>query len=270
MKCFEGCLILSDMDGTLLDENCRISKENRTAIAYFMENGGLFTVATGRSKAGMEHFFPELVINAPAILYNGSVVRDFARGEDIWSANVGENGYILAKRLAEALPELGIEAYSGHTPYVAKANRLTELHFASVKMNWNPCPPEMIPQPWLSLVVNGNPEELQETDTLIREEFPGLFFTQYSSHTMLEIMRHDANKGFGSLHLQSLLGVDPRKVFAVGDGLNDVQLLESAYHSCAPENACPEILRIARHVLPHHKDHAIASLIDAIGKGELE
>ena len=68
MKIFEGKMILTDLDGTYLYDDHHISRENREAAAYFMENGGLFTVATGRSKAGMEHFFPELSINAPVSL----------------------------------------------------------------------------------------------------------------------------------------------------------------------------------------------------------
>ena len=74
MKQFEGTLILTDLDGTLLDGQNRISPENQAAIRHYMENGGRFTVATGRSLKGMEHFFPALAVNAPAILYNGSAV----------------------------------------------------------------------------------------------------------------------------------------------------------------------------------------------------
>ena len=68
MKIFEGTMILTDLDGTYLADDHHISAENRAAAEWFMENGGRFSIATGRSKAGMEHFFPELRINAPAIL----------------------------------------------------------------------------------------------------------------------------------------------------------------------------------------------------------
>ena len=99
MKLFEGKLILTDLDGTYLFDDHHISAENRAAVRYFMDNGGLFTVATGRSKAGMEHFFPELEINAPAILYNGSVIYDFARKADVLDTCVGQDGFALCEAL---------------------------------------------------------------------------------------------------------------------------------------------------------------------------
>ena len=66
MKQFEHTLILTDLDGTLLNGRGEISPEDQAAIRYYMENGGRFTVATGRSLKGREHFFPALAVNAPA------------------------------------------------------------------------------------------------------------------------------------------------------------------------------------------------------------
>ena len=45
---FDGKLLVSDMDATLLDREHRISKANREAIEYFISEGGCFTVASGR------------------------------------------------------------------------------------------------------------------------------------------------------------------------------------------------------------------------------
>lgn len=269
MKIFEGTMILTDLDGTYLADDHHISAENRAAAEWFMENGGRFSIATGRSKAGMEHFFPELRINAPAILYNGSVIYDFEKQADVLDLCVGENGFRLCRALEERFPEAGIEVYAGHRPYVAQDSAHTRRHFANVKMPWNPCPAADIPQPWLSLVVTGEGTVLSAVSAFIQLRFPGQFFVQYSSAHMLEIMRHDANKGAAAKHLWELLGIAPERVYVAGDGPNDVQLLRCARHSCAPADACPEILSIARHILPEHRQHAIAALIRGIEKGSL-
>ncbi len=269
MNRFQGMLILTDLDGTYLADDHHISPENKAAARYFMERGGLFTVATGRSKAGMEHFFPELCINAPAILYNGSVIYDFARQADVLDTCVEQEGYRLCKALETHFPQTGIEVYAHHTPYVAQDSFYTRRHFQNVKMPWNPCPAEDIPQPWLSLVITGEREVLERVVSFIHSRFPDRFFLQFSSDHMLEVMHPDANKGVAARHLWERLNIRPEKVYVAGDGPNDVQLLKSAFHSCAPADACPEILSIARHILPNYRDHAIAHLIRAIEEDTL-
>lgn len=269
MKLFEGKLILSDLDGTYLYDDHHISEENRAAVRYFMDNGGLFTVATGRSKAGMEHFFPELEINAPAILYNGSVIYDFTRKADVLDTCVEQDGFDLCKTLEATFSDIGIEVYANHIPYVAQDNFWTRRHFQNVKMPWNPCPAEGIPQPWLSLVLTGEEDRLPAVADFIQRQFPGQFFIQYSSPHMLEVMHPQANKGEAARRLCHQLGIRPENLYVAGDGPNDVQLLKSAFHSCAPADACPEILSIARHILPEYKNHAIAYLISQMEKGTL-
>lgn len=269
MKLFEGKLILTDLDGTYLFDDHHISKENRAAVRYFMDNGGLFTVATGRSKAGMEHFFPELEINAPAIIYNGSVIYDFVRKADVLDTCVGQTGFDLYKALEKHFPDAGIEVYANHTPFVAQDSFWTRRHFQNVKMQWNPRPAEDIPQPWLSLVLTGEAERLPLMAAFIEARFAGQFFLQYSSPHMLEVMHPQANKGVAACHLRELLNIRPENVYVAGDGPNDVQLLQSAFHSCAPADACRDVLTIARHILPEYKNHAIAHLISEMEKGTL-
>ena len=45
---FDGIILLSDMDGTLLDDQKQISEENQRAIDRFEREGGCFCIATGR------------------------------------------------------------------------------------------------------------------------------------------------------------------------------------------------------------------------------
>ena len=49
MKIFEGCLLVSDLDGSFFGSGTSLPQRNLDAVRYFMDNGGLFTIATGRS-----------------------------------------------------------------------------------------------------------------------------------------------------------------------------------------------------------------------------
>ena len=197
------------------------------------------------------------------------MIYDFVRKADVLDTCVGQAGFDLYKALEKHFPDAGIEVYANHTPFVAQDSFWTRRHFQNVKMQWNPRPAEDIPQPWLSLVVTGETPVLEQVAAFIAQQFPGVFFVQFSSPHMLEIMHPQANKGVAAKHLWEHLNIRPENVYAAGDGTNDVQLLQSAFHSCAPADACPEILSIARHILPEFKNHAIAHLIFQMEKGIL-
>lgn len=44
---FEGVLLASDFDDTLVGSDCEVSRGNREALEYFVREGGRFTVSTG-------------------------------------------------------------------------------------------------------------------------------------------------------------------------------------------------------------------------------
>ena len=74
---FSGWLLFSDLDETLLNHQKEISAENRKALDYFTQEGGMFSIATGRSEVISRKFTQILPINHPAIIYNGCGIYDF-------------------------------------------------------------------------------------------------------------------------------------------------------------------------------------------------
>jgi HAD superfamily hydrolase (TIGR01484 family) len=75
---FDGYLLVSDLDGTLLNRASRVPASNARAISYFVKNGGKFSIATGRTELTCLPLVKKLPINAPLILYNGSLIYDLA------------------------------------------------------------------------------------------------------------------------------------------------------------------------------------------------
>jgi len=258
---FDGILILTDLDGTLLDSQAQVSEENQQAIVYFTENGGRFSIATGRSKAGMEHFIPQLHMNAPAVIYNGAAVYDFAAQQAVQCWHVGEPGYRLAKSVHDTFADVGIEVYQLHQPYIGRMNAITQRHFSYVKMPVLERELEEIPQPWLNLLFTRDASCIAEVEQFIEEQFPGQFFFQYSSDRFLEVLSPLTNKGVASLRLAEAVGVAPENLYTVGDGKNDIQLLTCTRNGFAPANACQQVLDLGLTVLPDNDHHCIRALI---------
>ena len=76
---FEGILIASDFDRTLTDPLGRVPERNLEALRMFMEEGGRFSVASGRSVPMFRSKKPLFESNAPSILFNGAACYDFDR-----------------------------------------------------------------------------------------------------------------------------------------------------------------------------------------------
>lgn len=64
---FTGYLICTDCDGTLTYEPGKVSEENAQAIRYFQQEGGVFTLATGRFPDHAELFQDKIQMNAPMV-----------------------------------------------------------------------------------------------------------------------------------------------------------------------------------------------------------
>ena len=264
MNKFDGYLILSDMDGTLLGDDREISQQNREAVAYFTKNGGRFAVATGRSKAGMEYFVRDVAINAPCVICNGAVVYDFQKGVVVHAEAVGQDGYELAVDLAQRFPEVGIEVSVIDGEYVARGSAITRRHFEYVKIPYRPMAPEEIAQPWIKLNLTMDPDKIGAMTAYISRAYAGRFHAQHSADYFYEILKPGATKGAGARFVCRHLGIDPDKMYAVGDGQNDVELLQSTRNCYAPENAHPDILKLNPSILPGNNDHTIAALIEKL------
>ena len=266
MADFSGLFILTDLDGTLLGPDTLVSDENRAAARYFMENGGLFSFATGRSRPGAAHF-ADIPVNAPAVLNNGSYGFDFAANRDsyVWDVDKADSLALMAA-VSAAFPTCGIEIIRDDGPWIVRHNAAVERHMRYIKVGTRRVTPEDVTGRWISLGVLDEPERMADLTAWAKAHFGGQFFIQQSMAHFLEIQRPGAHKGNGALELCRQLGIDPENLYAVGDGLNDVELLEVTQNRFAPANACEAVLALSPTLLPGHDAHILPALIEIIEK----
>ena len=72
-------LHISDLDGTLLDNEGKLSDENKRRINNLIEKGLLFTIATARTFATVVPILDGVKINCPVILMNGVMIYDLIK-----------------------------------------------------------------------------------------------------------------------------------------------------------------------------------------------
>lgn len=72
--------LFSDLDGTLLDRNRQVSRENREALAHFIAGGGLFGISTGRAPMNALELLPGVPINTWSVVLNGAEAYRYQTG----------------------------------------------------------------------------------------------------------------------------------------------------------------------------------------------
>ncbi len=262
MKKFEKVLILTDMDGTLLNKEVKIAPVDGEAIDYFIENGGLFAVATGRAKRSVQNFLPALHTSAPSIVHNGSQIVDLRNDELIRVVNLGEVGRAFVEQLINEYPQIGIEVCLPDRQYVAHTNDQVERHLRRVGLVYEAMDHREIGFPWLKLNLLADPQEFPPVLELIRTQYADHLFGQMSVPHLCDVGAVGASKGDSAIWLRDWLGVRPEDFYTVGDGANDLELLlASGENSYAPQNAVELILQNASHILPDNSSGAIAALI---------
>ncbi len=109
MGIFSDILLTVDYDRTLTAPDSTIPLRNLEAIRYFMENGGAFTVNTGRSVPMTKVFRDIVPVNAPLLLYNGSAAYDPAAGTVSFCHAIDLDLWDTIRHCQRLFPDLTVE-----------------------------------------------------------------------------------------------------------------------------------------------------------------
>ncbi|MFI3253475.1 MAG: HAD-IIB family hydrolase [Eubacteriales bacterium] len=110
---YDNIILLSDLDGTLLNEKREVSQENIEAIQYFIDNGGRFGIATGRDIENVLVKFAAVPLNFHCIFSNGSVLYDQEKREVLAEMALNQDKIIpFLERCHKEHPEIGIQIHS--------------------------------------------------------------------------------------------------------------------------------------------------------------
>jgi HAD superfamily hydrolase (TIGR01484 family) len=119
---FNGILICTDLDGTLLKNDGTISTENLNAIEYFKQEGGIFTFITGRMPFFVSHIHNAINPNAPFGCINGGGLYDYNEKKYIWTAPMAEGVNVLIEHIDKEFPNVGIQVNTFEHTYFCKEN----------------------------------------------------------------------------------------------------------------------------------------------------
>lgn len=265
MKKYDGYLICTDMDGTLLNEKHVISEENKEAILHFMEEGGLFAVATGRTPRAITPIFNEFLPNAPIITHNGAAVYDIKSDKYLFVEPLDEEAFEVLEYVEKNFDTTGFEVYDHSDIYFYKVNETVRWHAHVENLDITLRDYRKIPMPWTKAMFVQTEEQTNKLrDHLMTTQYWHKYSFIRSSTVFLEILSQKATKGNA---LAKMKGILPKKIhttIAIGDNENDISLLKVADVSFAVENAIDELKAVAKNITVRHTEHAVMRVIQSI------
>ncbi len=260
---FDGYLFVSDMDATLLSDDHTVSAENKSAIEYFIENGGLFTVASGRMVDAVRAYLGSIPINAPAVLHNGAKLYDFRNEKTLYEKTIEEERKEAVRRVHDDMPHIGIEIHAGEHVYVYRSCMETaRFEKTDYKVEYS-VPDTLWHIPWTKTLFIAEREIIDVIEPILREKYK-IGNIMRSGDRYLDMMANGVSKGTGVKRLAQLCGISADKIIAVGDNMNDIDMLRAAGISWAVANAEPDVKSAADKLAPDNNSNAIAYIIDNI------
>ncbi len=267
---FDGILICTDLDGTLLRKDKSVSKENIDAIEYFKKEGGYFTFITGRMPYTSAKIYEMVKPNAPIGCINGGGVYDFEKDEYLWMEELPDDAIELVRYIEKEIPDIGVQVNTAGTIYFTKDNpamvRFRELTGAP----YITCKYDEIKEPVAKMIfAHLEDEKVLKVAELLDSHPKGKMFDFIrSERTLYEILPKGISKAIALSKLAEILNVD--KTVAVGDYNNDVTMIKAANVGVAVSNACQEAKAVADVITVNHEEHAIAKIIQDIDSGKIK
>lgn len=257
-------LFVSDLDGTLLGPDSRISDESARIITDLSRRGALITVATARTPATVEPLLRDTLTTIPAIVITGAAMWDRARRRYIDPLTLSDD---TAMRLVQRFVSHGINPFvytlrdNGymevlHEPRLTAAEERFYIERRSLELKkfiFRPSPFSLVESgnsTILLLGIGATPDirsladEFKSDSGLSISAYPDLFNPEVS---YIEVFHTGISKAAAVLRLKAMLGAEHVTVY--GDHLNDLPMFAVADESVAVSNALPEVLAAATRVI---------------------
>lgn len=287
-------LIVTDMDGTLLNEKMQISDRASEAIYRAQQAGLDFAVATGRTADSGYSMIKEKGLACAFIELNGA--RMFNANEELqFTRGIQQND---AKTIIDIMGNYGIhnQFYTDNAIYTTNSTEEYIESYAKVfkSINQNLSDDKLMEMmaeylsenniqtidsyDFLYLDSNHNllkaifnavddPSILKVIQKDIESNSENLIVTSASTHN-IEINHKKANKGQAVSEYAAMRGYKPSEVITIGDNINDFTMLEWAEHSYAVANAHNNVKKIATYQAPSHEEDAVAQIIERVLDGK--
>ena len=243
---FSDVLLTVDFDRTMTGPDSKIPQRNLDAVAFFMANGGTFTVNTGRSMASFRKHLGKVPVNAPILMYNGSarwengVLSDLKILDlDLWET---------VQTVREEFPGMNLEIQGVDYHYLIDPDPAYLGFYQALKWAHRVVEPGEDLGPFLKFAIAGSPKSKSVATLFDISEAEDAAFDAAQDRLLqiwgdkvevyraapriIDVHAKGVSKIAAARQLQQELG--KKILVCAGDAENDIPMLEGADYAFCP------------------------------------
>lgn len=249
-------MIVTDLDGTLLNENSKVSYETREYLKKLKNMGYIIVIATGRIYASALKATDGAEFANYLITDTGSCIYDMSNSKPIYKNNID-------KKIVEKL----LDYYNDNFRYIFICDKnyiykysddIENSNIVKTTKDKNVILNSVTSISHISISMKNNDEVMKLYHKLlddIKELDFDIMQDSFSDRKWIEISAKNVSKYNAISSLATLLHIDNSEIMAFGDGLNDIDMLEKCGQGIAMKNALIEVKRIANNVTSDDNNH---------------
>lgn len=259
-------MIVSDLDGTLLDAEHKVDAFTAATFQALAAQGVHITIATGRHFLDVKGIRESLGVAAHLITSNGARVHDPDNNE-IFAENLEP---VLARALMQAEFSVGtlLSAYVDEGWLVEREcpelvgvyYKDSDFTYQVVKLNAH------AGEGIAKILYIADHATLTAIEAKIIARFGDEVYITFSADDCLEVMAPTVSKGHALTEVLGRLRIDAEHCYAFGDGQNDIQMLSVAGNPFVMSNASPKLKAAHPHapVIGSNNQHGVAEQLRTI------
>ncbi|WP_290033185.1 Cof-type HAD-IIB family hydrolase [Ligilactobacillus cholophilus] len=260
-------LIATDIDGTLVNDERKITSFTRKVLKQARAKGVYVVLCTGRPVSGIQNYIEQLELNTTddfAITFNGAQIQNIGTNEVIARNEISIPDCI---ELANLSHQLGIKAQivtadsdlyvfdQDISRYSVKDAFYTnmELHYREISQ---------LSVKATKFMWADEPNKISKTIKQIPQEIKSKYYIVRSEPFFLEFTSPQATKGHAVIELAQKLGIKQNEIMTVGDENNDLTMLEAVKHSVAMGNGNEKVKQVASYITDDNNHDGLGKAVE--------
>ena len=247
-------VLVLDLDDTLLRSDSTISERTLDALKRWRATGNAIIIATGRPTRSIANVLPDDLHSVPWITYNGAYI--YLDGQQIYEMLIPPAAtHAIITLVNELLPECAVGLEINDTLFLNRSiirttpynivDLVTVAHQPAAKILF-------FHQEFAALeaILSGLPVE---TRAMLS-----------SKYNLVQILAANADKTHALQHLVEHLGLTMAQVIAIGDDINDVEMIRDSGLGIAVANAVDEVKAVAKRFTLSNDEDGVALVIEEL------